>query len=170
MLAVVVLEGADEPVPIEVAHALLAAPMFDVPPPASTVTDAALDDAVDELLFVGTGDAGRRDQPRFDRALEQIDRFVTDRVLLLERARTAAIERVARAEVSRDAAVGAQQRDHAEDSRRRAQREVDDLDGQIARLRAGDDETYQRWRQRTHDRRYARPELEPLLDAEIEIL
>jgi hypothetical protein len=170
LLAVVVLEGDDEPVALAVAQALLAAPMRDGSPRETTVSDDVLDDAVDELLFVGTGDAGRRDQPRFDRALEQIERFVTDRILLLERARTAAIERVARAEASRDAAVGAQQRDHAEEARRRAQREVDDLDGQVARLRAGDDETYQRWRQRTHDRRYARPELEPLLDAELEIL
>ena len=47
--------------------------------------------------------------------------------------------------------------------------EIDGLDGEIARLRAGDDDNYERWRQDTHVRRYAAPEIERLLDAEIEI-
>jgi hypothetical protein len=52
---------------------------------------------------------------------------------------------------------------------RRVQSELDRLDSEISRLRAGDDDSYERWRQDTHQRRYATPEIERLLDAEIEI-
>ena len=104
-----------------------------------------------------------------DRTLEQIERSVTDRVLLLSQQRDLALVRLAKAEATRDAAVGAEQRDRAEVVLCRVQNEIDRLDSEIVRLRAGDDENYERWKKNTHERRYAAPEIERLIDAEIEI-
>jgi hypothetical protein len=171
LLPVVVLDGFDEPLSVDVAQQLLDGTITDLAAPSTppSSTDVALDDALDELLFRQTGEAGALEQPRFDRTLEQIERFVTDRVLLLSQQRDLALVRLAKAEATRDAAVGAEQRDRTEAALRRVQSELDRLDGEISRLRAGDDENYERWRKNTHERRYAAPEIERLIDAEIEI-
>ena len=171
ILSVLLLDGASSPLAPALAQQLLEATMENLPAltRTSSVSDAALDDAVDELLFDDTGAAGLRDQPRFERTIEQIERFVTDRVLLLERQLDLAVGRMSKAEAAREAAIGSDQRDRAERALRGAQTEIDRLGAEIAQLRAGDDENYQRWRKHTEDRRYAAPEIEQLLDAELEI-
>ena len=174
LLPVVLLDGDDAPLSPTLALRLLAEPMRDEAVDASTTPavgpDLALDDAVDELLFHDTGAAGAQEQPRFERTLEQIERFVSDRVLLLERQRAQTIARLDQAMTARGAAIGAEQRDRAERNLKAAQTDLDRLDAEIARLRAGDDEKYQRWRRHTEERRYAKPEIEHLLDAEFEIV
>jgi hypothetical protein len=170
LVPVVVLAGSAGPLDIQIARQLLDGDMAEVSPPAvPSVPEELLTDAVDEVLFLDLGDASAREQPRFERTIEQVERFAADRVLLLERQRAAAIERQTRAQSSRDNAMGADQRTRAEAALVKAQNEIDRLDAQIARLRAGDDDTYKRWRAHTEGRRYAPPEFEQLLDAELEI-
>jgi hypothetical protein len=170
LLPVAILAGATEPLPVALGPQLIDAIVEDAPLAApSGVTDEQLADAVDEAMFLETGEAGSREQPRFERTLEQIERFVADRVLLLERQRDVVIQRLAKAEAARAGAVGSEPRDRAEHAMRRAQTEIEALDAEIARLRAGHDEVYQRWRTHTQARRYAPPALEHLLDAELEI-
>jgi hypothetical protein len=48
-------------------------------------------------------------------------------------------------------------------------RELEQLEEELARLLARDDDGYRRWRQRAYERRYAPPERETLLNAEFEI-
>ena len=172
LLPVMLLDGAFTPLTPALAQQLLDSSIDDVPvlSGAPQVSDAALDDAVDELLFNDTGDAGARDQPRFERTIEQIERFVADRVLLLKRRLDVAISKLNKAEAARDAAMGSDQRDRAEHALRGAQTEIEQLEAAIGSLRAGDDENYQRWRKHTEERRYAPPEVEQLLDAEFEIV
>jgi len=170
LLPVAILAGMSEPLPIALGPQLIDAIAEDAPMSASSgVTDEQLADAVDEAMFINTGETGSREQPRFERTLEQIERFIADRVLLLERQRDAVIQRLAKAEAARAGAVGSEPRDRAEHTMRRAQTELDALDTEITRLRAGHDEDYQHWRNHTQARRYAPPELEHLLDAELEI-
>ncbi|MBA3541648.1 MAG: hypothetical protein H0T79_18685, partial [Deltaproteobacteria bacterium] len=166
------LDGDDAPLSTAVTSRLLEEPIVDVPAreERSGVTAAALDDALDEVLFDELGDVGKREQPRFEQTIEQIERFMSDRILLLVRQRDAAIARVARSETQRDAAVGFDARDRAEQALRKAQTEIEQLDGEITRLRAGDDDRYRQWRQHTQDRRYAKPEFHPIFDAEFEIV
>jgi hypothetical protein len=171
VLPVMLLDGDTTPLPPALAQQLLQSPIEDLAAPtrASEVSDAALDDALDELLFEDTGDAGAREQPRFERTIEQIERFVADRVLLLQRQRDLAIRRLSKAEAAQDAAMGSEQRDRAEHALRSAQTDIDRLDSEISRLRAGEDERYQRWRKHTEERRFAPSEVDQLLDAEFEI-
>lgn len=170
LVPVAVLAGTSEPLPVEIGRALIEAIAGDRAPWAASVSDAEIDDAVDELVFHDAGVASGREQPRFERTLEQIERFVSDRILLLERTRDAVIQRLARAESTRSSAVGSEQRDRADQTLRRCQHELERLDEEIARLRAGDDPGYQRWRQHTQDRRYAAREIHQLLDLEFEII
>jgi len=169
-----VLDGDLGPLTTAVTAKLLEELIVDVPPGSSIdlskVTNEALDDALDELLFAELGDVGKNEQPRFERTLEQIERFMIDRILLLVRQRDAASVRVGRAETQRDAAIGFELRDKADQALHAAQAEVERLDAEIARLRAGDDDKYRQWRQHTQDRRYAKPAFDRVFDAAFEIV
>ena len=170
LLPVVVLAGDDVPLPVELARALLAAPMRDAGTAfAAGVDETIVDDAVDELVFDATGESGRAEQPRFERALAQIERFIADRVLLVERRRETAAVRLAAGYKAREQAIGAEQRGAAERKLQAAQAEIEACDERLRALRAGDDERYRTWRRRTEERRYQPPELDRLFDAEIEI-
>jgi hypothetical protein len=171
LVPVVILDPAEGPLPAELARELFAGEVSELTSSldVSHVSDEALDDALDELMFLETGDTGTGEQPRFERTIEQIERFMADRILLLAKQRDAARERHAKAENDRESAVGAEQRDRAETALRKAQTEIEGLDAEVARLEAGDDDTYQRWRKHTQERRYARPEYQQILDAELEI-
>jgi Helicase conserved C-terminal domain/SNF2-related domain len=171
LLPVAVLDGTATPLAPELARQLLQEPMSDVAALSapSGVSDATLADAVEELLFLDGGDAGAHEQPRFERTLEQLERFIGDRVLILERRHASATSALLAAEAARDGAIGAEQRGRAEQALRRAQEEIERLDAEIARLRAGEDDNYQRWRRHAHERRYAPPVIEQLVDAEFEV-
>jgi hypothetical protein len=171
LVPVILLEGDDAPLPADVAGRILDAEMEDLPASVGcSVAREDLDDAVEELLFHDTSEASRLEQPRFERTLEQIERFITDRVLLLERQRDAEVTRLTKAQDARDSAIGAEQRNVAERAMRKAQTEIDSLDDKLRELRAGDDERYRKWRRHTEERRYTPPEIEHLFDAELEIL
>jgi superfamily II DNA or RNA helicase len=169
LLPVVVLAGDTGPLPASLGEMILAAPMADAPPGPVEVSEEAMDDACDELLFADTGDASRGEEPRVARALEQIDRFVEDRILLIDRRREGERVRLAAAEAARDRAVGSDQRTRAEADLVASETEIERLDGELARLRARDDEVYQRWYERTHERRYRAPAVTRLADAELTI-
>lgn len=171
LVPVIVLDGDEGPLSAELAHSLLHQVITDRSPGAirSQVSDEVLDDALQQLLFQHTGEAGAQEHERFEQAIGQVERFLADRILLLERQRDAARERVSKAEFARDAAMGAEQRDRADQALRRAATEAERLDTEIASLRAGDDENYRRWRDRAQERRYAPPEFEHIFDAELEI-
>jgi hypothetical protein len=171
LVPVVLLEDDDAPLPADVARRILDAEMEDLPAPVGcSVAPEELDDAVDELLFHDTSEASRLEQPRFERTLEQIERFITDRILLLDRQRDAAVARLTKAQDARDGAIGAEQRNAAERAMHKAQTEIDLLDDKLRTLRAGDDERYRKWRRYTEDRRYTPPEIEHIFDAELEIV
>lgn len=168
LLPVVVLAGDTGPLALELASALVDAIAGDVElATASGVSDEQIVDALDELLFESTHENSAREQARFERTLEQVERFVTDRIVLLERERATVIQRVAKAEIDRAAAVGSDQRDRADRRLQTAQARLDELDADIARLLAGDDARYRRWRDHSQHKRFSPPELDHLVDAEV---
>lgn len=171
LLPVVVLADADGPLDLASARHLLEGAVTDVRERTgeSAVSDAQLQDAIEELEFTELSELGSEDQPRFERTLEQIERSLADRLLLLGRARDAATVRLHKAEAQRDAANGPEPRARAMQAMQRAQTDIEHADTAMTQLRAGDDQNYQRWRQHTQDRRYARPQLELIFDAELEI-
>jgi adenine-specific DNA-methyltransferase len=167
---VALLEGLAAPLGDAEVRALLAGPVAEAPPgPPLAISDGELDDAVDEILFHDLGEASARDQPRFEAAIAQLERALDDRLLLLGRQRDAVATQLATDQARRDAAIGSDVRAAAERAMIAGQRVLDDLDRQLARLRAGDDDAHQRWRRQSHGRRYARPDVHPLLDAELEL-
>ncbi len=160
------LEDGDGPLDVEVAQQLVSrAAIRPAPGPLKVdIDDEDMNDAVEEFLFVVGGEAAKREQARFDRAVEQIETFIEDRVLLLERRRLAAEAKVRDAEARRDGAVGAEARTRAEATLRDRTSELEAVEAELGRLRQRDDEAYTRWMKRAHARRSRPPSVELLLD------
>jgi superfamily II DNA or RNA helicase len=169
LFPVVVLEGQDGPLDLRAARDLLGANVADAEAIGTTVSDDDVQDAIDELQFTELGEFGQEEHIRFERTIEQIERSLADRLLLLNRSRDGAVARLARAETQRDNANGPEPRNRAQKAMERAQQDIEDCEASIAKLQSGDDPNYQRWREHTQARRYARPTLDLILDAEIEI-
>ena len=171
LFATVVFEDAEVLRPAEAALDLLRQPCTDVgelQPPLRVVADD-LDEVVDEELFLEQGRAAADDQANFEAAMDQLDQYLADRLLVLRREHGRQSHRLASAERRRDAAIGGENRSKAEAATRDIARKIEALDRQIEDLLSGDDETYRRWREHAHGRRYRRPETERLLTAEFVI-
>ena len=169
LVAVAVLEDGTWLTGAE-ATALLDLPAQDaVLSPPLDVDPEDVNDAVEEALFEAQRDLLDREQTSFEQAQVQLEKFMEDRALVLRRKRAAVLERMAKAEEARDAAMGSDARARAVQQIRKLEGEVEELDGGIERLENLDDEDYARWQERARERRFAEPSRERILDVEIEL-
>ncbi|MET0413505.1 MAG: SNF2-related protein [Polyangiaceae bacterium] len=165
-----VLAGGDLLAP-ELCSALLVGELGAGTPPAlPSVPDAVLSDATEEVLFLAQAEVDSAEQSRFERSLQQAERFVEDRLMVLKKRRQLLGERLERAEQRRDGATGSVARSEAELGVREASEALDEVEGAIARLERRDDETFRRFQDHIQRRRYAPPLLTHLFDAELAII
>ncbi len=166
-----VFEDAEVLRPAEAALDLLRARCVDVgefEPPLGVSSDD-LDEVVEEELFLEQAGAAEDDQASFEAAMDQLDRYLADRMLVLRRERERASRSLAEAERQRDAAIGAEKRAAAVRKARAVEERIESLDEQMEALARGDDDTYRRWRDHAHERRYSRARTERLLTVEFVI-
>lgn len=151
--------------------ALLRQPCVDMEElsPPLAVSDADLDEVVEEELFEEHGRVAAVNQQSFEQSIGQLDQYLEDRMLVLRRDRQRAGEGLAAAERERDRSMGADPRARAEARVRRREQEVQRLDGRIAELAAREDATYCLWKTHATKRRYAPPSGTRLLNAEFVI-
>ena len=133
------------------------------------VSAAHLDEVVDEELFEEQGRVADINQQGFEQAMRQLDQYLADRTLVLQRAKRQHSQRLATAERRRDQSVGADNRASAEKRVRDLEANIENVEKQLAALASHDDETYQKWKHHAHQRRYAAPTGERLLSAEFVI-
>ena len=136
---------------------------FD-PPIAVPAED--LDEVVDEELFLDQSAVGSEEQVNFEKAIDQLDQYMEDRILILRRARERLSERLRDAETKRDNALGPDARQIAEVQVRKLTLEVEALEGKLLALEARDDDVYRRWQEQANNRRYQAPVAERLFTAE----
>lgn len=170
LLIVVVIEGREEPLSTSDAEALLRGSIasVDVASPA-VVSDEVFADAIDEFLFVLEGEVGAGEQKRLARTLGQVDRAVEDRILLLRRRRDELDARLDEATNRRDVALGPDARAAAERLAAKIQVDLDEIEGEMARLARRDDDAFRRWRDKALGRRHAVPVIERIVDVELVI-
>ena len=166
-----VFEDAEVLKPAEAALELVRQPCIDIAPfePPLEITVEHLDEVVEEEMFLDQCAVAEADQASFEATMDQLDQYLADRTLVLQRAREHHLRRLANAERDRDAALGHERRGKAEARIRQAEHEVERVDRQISALAARDDRTYLRCKAHAHDRRYVTPEVERLLTAEFVI-
>lgn len=151
----------------EFAAWLLEQPPEDREPGAAAHTlEADLDDAIEASIFRDQTEVAAYEQQRFERSIEQIDRYVEDQLMVLKKRRHEQMEVMSAAEARRDAALGSEARTQAEERMGAVQSEIDKTEAEIRRLEDREDQKYREWRDRAHERRYRPPELARLLDVE----
>ena len=166
-----VFEDAEVLRPAEAALELLRQPCENVAEfaPPIDVSAAHLDEVVDEELFEEQGRVAAVNQQDFEQAMNQLDQYLADRTLVLQRAGRQHAQRLAAAERRRDQGMGADSRAKAEARVQEAQGRIENVERQLTALASHEDETYQKWKQHAHQRRYAAPTGERLLSAEFVI-
>ena len=171
LVATAVFEDSAVLRPAAAALELLGMPCEDLPAPLGdlSVTSADLDEVVDEELFFDQAHAAGAEEEAFSRALDRLDQYVEDRLLVLRRAQRAISDQLKQAEEQRNAALGADPRRRAEDRIQRLERELSDAEDRIERLAARDDGDYERGRSAAHRRRYEPPQAARLFDLEFVI-
>jgi hypothetical protein len=149
--------------------ALLSLAAFDRDAPGEYAPPAGLEDAVEDAVLENQAATAVSDRNRFEYMLGQLDRYVEDQVLLLRRKRAVMEERIDEAERRRERALTAAARANEDEAIRHYQRQIQHLGDRIAALEKGNDPDYQLWRARLHERRFRKPEVQRILEAEFEI-
>ena len=148
---IAIVEGETTPLGPACALWLLDQPPRDRPAsPSGLDFEGVLEDSIEEFVFADQAEVARLEQQRFERNLEQIERYIEDQLLVLRRHLSTATAGLRASEDKRDAALGSDARTEAEERIRKVQREIDDLERQIARLQNREDPLYERWREHAH--------------------
>jgi hypothetical protein len=137
----------------------------DTPQLAQTVVD----DAVEEALFGLQASLDGREHERFERAVQQAERFIEDRLLVLKGRRHKQLNRLDDASRRRETATGADARSDAELAVVKVQTALEEIEAAITRLDARDDPTFRSYHDHIYERRYAPPRVTTLFDLEIVI-
>ena len=140
------------------------------PLPPSSIDDVTLQDAAEETLFSVQSNVDDREQKRFERAQQQADRYVEDRLLVLQKRRLTLAARLEYAQQRQQGATGSVARTEADARcrvrcRRRSTRSR-------ARSRGSNGATtqlFRRYQEHIQQRRYTPPQVERVFDLELVI-
>lgn len=168
LITTAILEGQATPLSTGDAQHLLELDPTDVAAfdPPIVIDPASLADAVDEAIFVDQATTTSDDQPRFERMLEQIERYVDDQVLVLRREAEELDQRIAVISSKRDAALATDTRKKHGDDRADHERQRSELEARIERLEAREDPDYLDWKAKAYERRFTPPVVTRVLDVE----
>jgi Helicase conserved C-terminal domain/SNF2-related domain len=171
LVPVAVLEDTLEVLDPTLAHALFRGTFRDLPESTvqraigvSRVSDDALADATEEVLFSLQGAIDGAEHTRFERAGQQAESFLEDRILVLRRRREEQSRRLDQAIGRRDGATSSEARTVAERQVVAVQEELDKIADAIGRLERREDDKFQSFREHIRARRYAPPRVEHLFD------
>ena len=167
LVPVVVLEGGE--VLDGASSVVLLRGNFQAAPVDEIIAPAEVDDAVEEAVFGLQRAVDQAEHLRFEGAMWQANRFVEDRLLVLARRRTAALQKLERAQQRWEGATGSEARTAAEESKLKAATSLEELAGAIEKLEGRDDSTFQRHLTHIDARRYTPPLVEALLDLDLVI-
>ena len=117
-------------------------------------------------MFLDHSDAARREQDRFERALDQLNQFMDDRSLVLRRELIDVAAALEKAETTRDGALGPEARQAAQDRVLRHEERVQAIEADLEKVDSRADAVYEKWRDHAHARRYKPPEPERLFNVE----
>jgi adenine-specific DNA-methyltransferase len=133
----------------------------------TSITEDVLEDATEEILFSVQSAVDAAEHGRFEQALQQAERFIEDRLLVLKKRRRTLVERLDQAQLRRDGATGSEARTEAERGVLSAQTALAEVEGAISRLEQRDDDTFRRYEEHIQQRRYTPPRVEHMFDIDL---
>jgi len=167
IVAGAVIDGS--PIDPLLAARILRLQADDASAPSVPVDAKALDDAVDESVFVDQRDVEKGEQRHFEQATGQLERFVQDKVLVCRRERLSIGEKLRYARARRDEVVGSTAREKIEAEIDRLATRDESLERRINALESREDEVYKKWRDKYHKLRYEPPTVTVLFEASFQL-
>jgi adenine-specific DNA-methyltransferase len=128
------------------------------------VEERDLAECIEEAVLHDQTAATSKDEDRFNRRLEQLDRYLEDQVLILKRQRAVRERRLEQAETKKQNATAPSLVTETERAIRTLEREISRLSERIEGLQRGEDSDYQQWRARLYERRFQSPTVERILE------
>ena len=128
-----------------------------------------IEDGVQDWLFDLPPYEETPEQSRYERAMQQLERFLDDRALLLKQERLAVLARIAKAESARATVLGAMAHTRADETLKDLEQQKDDIEAQIERLEGREDKDFQRLRDRVLKKRFVEPRIERLIDVPVRL-
>jgi hypothetical protein len=159
----------DAPLDPSLAARIVRLPATDTPIHKLTADPQALNDAVDEAVFVDQREIEKGEQKHFEQAIGQLERFVQDKVLVFRRERASISEKLRDARARRDTVVGSSARDRIEAEIDRLATRDESLEHRINALESREDEVYKKWRDKYHKLRYQPPTVTLLFEATFQL-
>ncbi|MBI2206572.1 MAG: hypothetical protein HYU41_22285 [Candidatus Rokubacteria bacterium] len=129
----------------------------------------AFDEATEEAVLADETTTTAGDHERFERMLEQLDRYVEDQLLVLRRKRSDLEQRIDEAEKRKDRTVTPSARTVEDRAIVSMRSDHQRLLARIEQLEEGGDQDYQQWRERLHERRFRKPEVAQILDIDFTV-
>ncbi len=172
LLVTALLEGQNTSLAGLTVESLLALSLRDVNEPEGplALNQAILDDAIEEAVLEDQAAVTSKDQDRFNRRLEQLDRYLDDQVLVLKRKRFSLERKLEDAESKKQKAAAPSLLTPLDQNIRSLEREISRLAERIERLQEGEDPDYQQWRDRLYARRFQRPTVERILEVDFRVV
>jgi adenine-specific DNA-methyltransferase len=166
LLATGLLEHELTPLTPQTVESLLTLTPRTIPElaPPPSVDEAALQDAIDEAILDDQAETTTADQARFERKLEQLDRYLEDQILVLKRQQAALRRKQQDAEGRKQRAAVPSLLEREDKSIKSFESQIQRLEQRIERLERGEDSDYQHWRDRLNERRFRRPAIERLVE------
>jgi adenine-specific DNA-methyltransferase len=172
LLVTALLEGEHTPLGGLTVESLLALSMRD--PDNRDVRPAIdseiLEDAVEEAVLEDQAATTSKDEDRFIRKLEQLDRYLNDQVLVLKRKQGVLERKLAEYQTRRSKAAAPSFLSKIDAEIRTMENEISRLQGKIERLQQGDDPDYQEWRSRLYERRFQKSALERIIELDFRVV
>ena len=164
---VVLLEGEEEPLPPERARALLTAPMRTVEPSGAAYDELTFEDVIEEELHDLGLPVDDENRSRFRKRMSRLERSMDDRCRVLGASLRELDARTEGVRAERDSTSGSEPRAALDARIAKMELELEALRASLDRLRAREDEDYQRLRDRDLRRRYLPPTPRRLFDVEL---
>ena len=171
LVATALIEGDPEPLPDSIVKQLLAHPVTDAPdlPQRIPVDEDRLAAAIEEGVFLDRAQAEADDEERYARGLDQIERYIEDRILVLGRHGARLDERLKEAARRHQSALSSEARGQAEALLGQLRGEHEEVQARLDKLVAREDPAYRRWRQHLQQRRYVPPQVSRVLTVVFEL-
>ncbi len=169
LLYTALFEHENAPLADSIVKALLGLFPRDVawPNGPPVIDKDALDEALEVAVLEDQSTTTVEDQKRFERKLEQLDRFLEDQVRVLNAQRTRLERKRKETEGKQATAPSLLERRGTEVQALEV--EIQKLGERIERLQKGNDPDYQQWRDRLYARRFQRPTVQRILEVDFQV-
>ena len=169
LVVTLVAEGSLDPFDNITLGDLLALQAVSCPHFESEIDNDLIDECVEESVFNDQHEIGADEQMILDARTAQLERYLQDRILVLNQKKLVISRELAELDRRRDSSGSPAALEKINTAAKKASQDIARLDRQLDELRNGVDSNYQAWRESLFQRRKQAPVVSTVLDVHFEM-